>query len=258
MKHLARLILTLLLVAGAYGQIPSNMTGIKIKESSFDPQTRTVTLAFINDSVSDITAWAYCVRTQNAAVGKPEHGYCTTIDPLSVVIDYKIEAQKRPRLLEPDCPMCRLIHPGQQHVLSFAYPQFTEIVSAKIEIVLVAYSDGSVEVAPEQEGNTAVGELTARRQQELEVSQTVLGMGQRILADSGNPHPAAAMIEQLKTAGDSRLAGITESFKKPEKHQGNDREFIPNAEREYLTGFVAEQQVRAAMYSRHQIKAVSK
>jgi len=251
-KFISGVMLNLLLAAVACAQSTSTLKGIRIKGSSFDPQSYTVKLAFINDSVSDITAWGYCVLTDNSTPGKPEHGYCTMIDPAYTVIDHKIEVKKRPFLPEPDCPMCRFLHPGQEHVLSFDLSQFPEIAAARIEINLIAYSDGSAEILPGRHGKYALKQLTDSRRQMLEVDRKVVEIGKQVLSDSNNQHPVAAMIREL--AKDSRMAGILEWLKKPEWHKGNEREYVPENEREYLAGFVAEHEVWVAMLVQQQIK----
>src|SRR6266704_3441018 len=83
MQRICRLILLALLAlslgSAAWGQdqkaqfnvIPptqpaSTIKGIKITESGFDPETKTLKLAFMNDSAADITAYHYCFTILSA------------------------------------------------------------------------------------------------------------------------------------------------------------------------------------------------
>jgi hypothetical protein len=245
-------LVSLLLVTVACAQSAPNLKGIKVKESSFDLQTHVVRLTFINDSIDEITAWDYCVQTVNSSREKPEHGYCTLVDPSYTVIDHKIELKTRPLLPEPDCAMCRFIHPGEAHVLSADLSQFPEIVTARIEINLLAFSDGGVEIASNRRGKIARQQLRARRQQLLEINRKAVEIAKEALADSNNPHPVASVIGKL--SDDRKMEAIVEWLKKPEWHLGNEHQYVPEKEREYLARFVAEHEAWIAILLQHQIK----
>src|SRR2546421_11300610 len=69
------------------GQTPA-IKGVKIKKSTFDPQTKKVELVFINDRAADITAYHYCliVESTDPEMSRRE---CELIDTLSSVLDWK-------------------------------------------------------------------------------------------------------------------------------------------------------------------------
>ena len=256
MKCLRVIVLLLLAVAATHGQPVANIKGIKILSSTFDPSTRTAKLVFVNDSAKNITAWGYCVRVQNSAPGLSSHSFCTLIDPLITVIEEKIEMTKRPYLHEADCSVCRFVHPGEEKLLSSDFSAVPEVIGAEIEINLIAYGDGTAEALSNREGQQTLDDLTRRRQGALEVTQRVISIAQSILADSSNHHPAAAMIVELKTGstGDAGLAGALDDFKKPERRRGNNREFIPDNEREYVERYLAEQRIWSAELIKNQIR----
>jgi hypothetical protein len=249
----SKILLLMLLAVAVHGQSASTIHGIKVTSpSTFDAQTRTVKLTFMNDSPANITAWGYCVSGQNAPGQTVSHNFCTLVDPLVTVIWYKIESTKRPFLPEPDCPMCRLVHPGQEMTLSASFPPDT--VDARIDVTLIAFEGGSVEATPQAADASEVSELnqlTANRKAGLKYRMIWIDMGNRILADPNDQHPAATMIGKL--ASDPAMADMLRQFKRPEHNQGNDREFIPENERDYLQQFVAEQRIWAAELAKNQV-----
>ena len=206
MKHLARLILTLLLVAVACSQTPRdqaprpNIRGIKIiKESSFDPQTHTVKLTFMNDSTSDITAYGYQIITTNNSL---LHGGSTVKDILGLAIDDKLDRRYRPWLPEG---YDHLIHPGQSCEISENL-SFQAVTNAEIRITLIAYSDGFAEVADER----AFKWLRKQRAERARPAKKIVEIGNQILAHANNDHPLLTLSQRLdeitdKTVGPRHL-----------------------------------------------------
>lgn len=230
--------------------------GIKIESSGFDPASRVVKLVFINDSPIDITAWGYCIHAQTAPGSAVRHGFCTLVDSLPTVIGHRIELQKRPALPEPECHGCQLIHPGQEESIALDFSAFPEVIGATVQLNLIAYSGGKYELVPDQAGEAALHDLAGRRQAHLRVTQGILEVGRRVLADSSDPHPATTMIQAIQTTNDPGMAPVLESFKRPERRAGNDQEFVPGNERDYVQRFVKDEEIWADQLLRNQIKEV--
>jgi hypothetical protein len=90
----------------------------------------------------------------------------------------------------------------------------------------------------------------------LELTQEVRDLGNRILADPTDQHPAVTMINELQSRSRNVpwLEAALRNFKKPEWRHGNNKEFIPDNQRDYLGKFVAEQAMKAAEFSKYQLK----
>lgn len=251
-------LLSILAVGQVGGSAPSvtqtPIKGVKIKSASFDAQTRVATLAFINDSPADITAWGYCIKAQTAPGSLVRHDFCTSIDALPTVAASRIEQRKKPFVAMPHCHGCDVIHPGQEETISFDVSGYPDVIGASIELNLVAFSNGTSSVARDDAGKLALRALTQSRRESLRAVQSAIETARAVLADRSDTHPAATMIRQLEATGDPALASLIESFKKPDKAKGDDREFIPEKEREYLLQFVKDQEMRAVLFSGNQIK----
>ena len=128
------------------------------------------------------------------------------------------------------------------------------MVDAEIGPAFIVYSDGRYERADGQYGAEAVRDVAQQRQAQLFVTQKVIGMGETILKDVNDFHPALTMIHSLEMAGDPNFAAALDSLKKPQKRMANEREFISENEREYLAAFIKDQRLRAAVLSQNQIK----
>jgi hypothetical protein len=255
MKYVS-ILLVCLIAFTAHGQPTPAIRGIKVISLAFDQRSHTAKLAFINDSSANITAWGYCVKAQNAPGNTVSHNFCTFVDPLGTVIEHKIELTKRPFLPELNCPTCDVIHPGQEKVLSADFSQWPEVIDAKIEVNLVAYADGTIETLANADSQRELHDIIRGRQGLLQTKQKVVQIGQSILADASNQHPASAMIRELESRvpNEPGLSETLRNFKRPEWHQGNAREFIPANEQDYLKRFVAEQQTWVSELSKNQIK----
>jgi hypothetical protein len=255
LQHIVALAL-LCLIAFAHGQPTSAIRGIKVISSAFDQRSHTAKLVFINDASANITAWGYCVKAQNASGNTVSHNFCTFVDPLGTVIEHKIELTKRPFLPELNCPTCDVTHPGEEQVLSADFSRWPEVIDGKIELNLVAYADGTIETLANSDAQAELRDITRGRQGLLQTKQKIVQIGESILADTSNQHPASAMIRELESRvpNEPGLSETLRNFKRPEWHQGNDKEFIPANEQDYLKRFVAEQQVWISELSKNQIR----
>jgi hypothetical protein len=254
-----------LLSISALGQSPAQgltslqtpIHGIKIFSSSFDAKTQTAKLDFMNDSPSDITAWGYCLKTQNVKGDNVEHGGCREVETLGPVISRQVQEQITNKAMIGDCPDCHVLHPGEHKTLSVDFSSGT-VATAEIEIKLIIYGNGRVETNG-NEGLRMQQEFATRRQGALNRFQELVEIGQGILADTSNQHPTVAMIEELqrRIPAEPELGGVLHDFKRPGWRKANDAEFVPEDEHGYLQKFVAEQQMKAAELSKHQIAGVN-
>jgi len=246
----------------AFGQNPDNASppqdpfhGIKIVSSRLDTSTspQTVQLDFINDSRNNITAWAYCVYAEKVDDSDPRQSFCTLVDPTSVVVDNTVQGNLNPKYLFGDCPSCHFVHLGEHQVLSATFS--VPVKSAEIQINLIAYSNGQVEVSG-PEGSYNRQHLVVQREGRLKEALKLSDIGKSILADSTDQHPVVRMINELqsRSKNDPFLQSALGLFKKPEWRLGNDKEFIPADERAYLSKLVVEQEMRVAEFSKYQIK----
>jgi len=232
--------------------------GIKIVSSSFDPLTspQKVQLDFINDSASNITAWGFCVKAEKTRDNDPSQGFCRLIDVMPVVVDREVQERITREENPADCPDCHFVHPGEQKILSYSFG--FPVRSAKIEINLIAYSNGKVEISG-PEGSPQLKAIISYRQQDLRQAQHLIDIGKKILTDSTNPHPAVSMIDELQNRGKSEpfFADQLDDFKKPERRKGNYKEFLPEDEHGYLSKFVLEQEMKAVEFAKYLIPEVS-
>lgn len=233
--------------------------GIRISSSKFDPTTspQTVQLDFINDSPNNLTAWAYCVYADKVKESDPSQGLCTMIDVVGVEVDRQVQEKITLKTNPADLPTYHFVHPGEHKILSasFALP----VISANVQIKLLAYSDGTVERSSDDWGTNYFQQLALERKAWLETTQEVVSMGKKILADATNPHPAQTMINQLQNRTKEPGMDYTLHFlKRPGWRHGNDKEFIPEDERDYLTKFVAEREMQANEYSKYLVREVQR
>jgi hypothetical protein len=230
---------------------------IKIFASSFDSTTQTATLDFMNDSASDITAWGYCMKTENLKSDNVEHGGCREVETLGPVIERRVQEQATGKPMVGDCPDCHVLHPGEHKIILTSFSE-GPVAKAEIEIKLIIYANGRVETSG-NEGLRMQKDFATRRQNALNRFQELVEIGQGILADEANQHPAVAMIEELQSriSREPELTAPLHDFKRPEWRKAKDTEFIPKDERGYLQKFVAEQQTKAVELSKHQIPGVN-
>src|SRR5262245_13419491 len=93
-----KLLVVLFLAAAACGQT-ADIHGIKIKESGFDAQAKTLSLTFINDRAADITAYHYCF-TVLSTDSRQTRQQCEVIDALTAFLEMQADKKARPWLPE--------------------------------------------------------------------------------------------------------------------------------------------------------------
>ena len=276
MKYLAKLTIISLLAAAACGQPASKIKGIKIKESTFDPQTKIAKLIFINDSAAQITAWTYCAHVTQIPGNYPSHGSCSMTDSSVSVVNYKITLKTFPKAPEWRCGGCQPIHPGQDYTLEANFGSFPEVTNSNIELVMAVFSDGTW--SANEQGKPWLEGLASGRRHSLQVAQKLIEMGNKILTDPNDKNPVVTMLAEMKlknhlastplsrkpegvTYHDASGKELTEipldadtlDLMRPERRKGDNREFIPENQREYLQAFLQEQQMRVDYLTKNQI-----
>jgi hypothetical protein len=256
---------------------PATLNGIKIKESTFDPQTKTAKLTFINDSPKDIITWASCTHVTQAPGDYPKHGTCSMIDSTVSVVNYQITKNIFPSAPEWNCGGCQPIHPGQDYTLAANFGSFPEVTSSTIELIMVVFSGGTW--SANEQGKGWLRGLASGNKQSLVISRQLLEIGNKILADPNDKNPVTTMIAAMKershligtswfsvkagngvTYQDSLGKELTEppdeylrDFMRPEWRKGNNREFIPEDQRKHLQTFLQEQQMWVDYLTKNQI-----
>lgn len=264
----SKVLLLVLLGVAAYGRsligayaaiaIPQNQFhGITAVTSRFDSSTspQNVRLDFINDSPSNITAWAYCVYADKVKDSDPNQGFCTMTDATAYEIDRQVQEKITLQTNPGDLPTYHFVHPGEHKTISasFALP----VSTASIQIKLIAYSDGTAETSPDEKGTSYFTELLQGREAMVKLNQDLVNMGQKILGDATDPHPAQTMIAELQNrANEWGMDNTLHLFKRPEWRQGNDKEFVSQDESGYLRKFVAEREMKATEFSRYLMRGV--
>jgi hypothetical protein len=190
---------------GAYGQSSTAIKGVRVLSSTFDPQTRTVKVIFINDSPADITAYgvflekSYQNNQRAAWTGGAAWGRDFVRPAAHQPIDTKQGA--RPRSNQP-------IHPGQTAEESSDLSGEKDLVDASMRIDMVAYSDGTAEV----ENEVTFRRLLISRQADLLAARKAAEIGTSVLSNKGNS-PLATLTARLREA---RAMVPATSFKGPE------------------------------------------
>jgi hypothetical protein len=230
-----------------------SIQGIRIKTESFDPQTRVATLAFINDSRADITAWGYCVVAQTAPGSVTKHDFCTAIDSIPSLGDVRVEQSRKPLAATAQCNGCDVIHPGQEQTVTFDFSSSPDVLAASVELNLLAFSDGRT-ITTDTAGKAALGRLIRSRSENLRALQNVVTAVQGALADPNDAHPAATAIARLESTRDAALLGAAERLRKSARAGEAAGESTSVSERESLHQFVEEQQIRTALFASYQIK----
>jgi hypothetical protein len=197
------------------------------------------------------------MRIEKLKSDDPDHGGCREVETLGPVMDRQFQEQITGKPIVGDCPDCHVLHPGEHKTISVDLSQMP-VASAKIEVDLIIYANGKVE-ATGNSGLSMQQDFATRRQNALNTFQELVEIGEDILSDASNQHPTATMTEELQSRipAEPGLAGILHDFKRPEWRKGKDTVFIPKDERDYLQKFVAEQQMKAAELSKHQIAGVN-
>ena len=223
-------------------QPTSTLKGIKITESGFDPETKTLKLAFMNDRAADITAYHYCFMIMSA---NPEIAgeQCKLIDALKSVLTMRAEKWNPAiKLVGPDG---NFVHPGEIREIIERIGWNDSIYSGSIYIDEVAWSDGTFE-GP---GQFIIAERTAELREREFVSKTIRGA----LSSGLGPELVASVISTLQTALRQEeqhpqkddwgkraevLYDAIHHLEQPERHKGNTEKFIPANQSEFLSQFL--------------------
>jgi hypothetical protein len=222
------------------GTTSAQMAGIKvIKPSSFDPADKTVSLTFINDDPNDITALAYCIDVQNKPSSTVQHSGCVTEELLPAVVENSIKYQGRSISAGP-----HFVRPGQERVLHNSYTGMEDVAGAHIEVVFVAFSDGTTQSA-DGRADFDLRVITQTRATALRQNLAILAHAEAVLQDASDAHPAATLLNRLSADSMTKGSQVMDRLK---VGGGTD-------ERDYIQKFVAEQQYRVNELSKHQIKA---
>lgn len=252
--------------------------GIVIKESSFDPQTKTAKLTFINDRAADITAWTYCVHVTQIPASAVSLGSCNSIDTSTSVINRKILLKENPMTPEWRCSGCNAIRPGQELALQTSFGNDPQVAKVTIEVVMIVFSDGTW--SANEQGKSWLQSLAESRRVGLQITQQIIAMGTRILNDPQDKNPAFTMLAKMKdrshlagTVWEAKrppegvthtdesgavldtmpLDGDTVHFMRPDWRKGDKREYVPQNQAEYLRKFLAEQQIQLEYFTKNQI-----
>ena len=235
----------------------TRIRGIKVFSSHFDPSTETATLDFMNDSAFNITAWGYCVKTEKLKSEDPAHGGCQQTDTLPMVVERQVTEQLTRKRVTWDCPDCHVIHPGEHKIISVDFSS-ARVAAAVIDMKLVVYANGKIET----NGSIGLGmeqRLAKQRQSALTTLKELLDMGDSILRNRSDEHPATTMLEELRTkaSADPRYDGLFVKFKLPGMSTSDSSEATFKDERGYLQNFVTERKLQVAEFAKNQLAEVN-
>jgi hypothetical protein len=253
-------LLTLLLLAAAACGQTADIHGIKIKQSGFDGKTMTLSLTFINDRAADVTAYHYCFKAI-AADPKQTSEHCELIDALTTVLEVQADKRARPGLnFTLLSPRDNVVHPGQERSIEQGIA-WSGVIGGSMSIDAVAWSDDTFQGAAEP----IIAERTAELQERQFVSRTISDS----LSGSREPMVAYAIeifqqeLQKSRAKNDACspcqekreyvLMDAIFHLQQPERHKGNDKEFVPANQREFLNQF----QVRYDSFSEEQAKHVN-
>lgn len=185
----------LAITIGASGQSSTAIKGVKILSSNFDPQTHIAKLIFKNDSHTDITAYGVFIQKhyQNSQGAKWTSSAAWGRDFVRPAAYNQIETRKRFTL--PALPN-QPIHPGLTAEESSDLSGEQNLVSASIQIDMVAYSNGTAEV----ENEVTFQRLLISRRADLLAAKKAAEIGTSVLSNKGDPHPCATLIARLREA----------------------------------------------------------
>lgn len=246
-----------LLAAAACGQT-TDIPGIKIKASSFDAQTKTLSLTFINDRAADITAYHYCYTVLSTDSNETWQK-CEVIDALTTDLEMKAARKARPWLPEITFshPSENVVHPGEERRIEEQRMSNSTTVSGSISIDAVAWADDTLEGTAEP----IIEERTAELQERQFVSRTVRdslsGAGPMMIASA-----LAALQQELQEAEKDRcfacqlkrtraLMNAILHLKQPERHLGKDKEYVPDDQSKFLKEFLARHDSLTAEHAKH-------
>jgi hypothetical protein len=247
----------LFLAAAAFGQT-TDIHGIKIKESSFDAQARTLSLTFINDRAADIIAYHYCFTVLSTDSNQTRQ-QCEVIDALTTDLEMKAARKARPGLPEITflAPSENVVHPGEERRIEERIPWSGIFIGGSIAIDAVAWSDDTFEGAAEP----IIEERTAELQERQFVSRTVRdslsGAGPMMIASA-----IAALQHEFQEAEKDRCFACQTKrmrvvmnailhLKQPERHMGKEKEYVPDDQSKFLEQFLARHDSLTAEHAKH-------
>jgi len=250
--------------AGRFRVIPPTapaLHGIKVLESGFDPETKTLKLVFLNDRAADITAYHYCYMIQSANP-RVAGEQCQLVDALDAVLTMRVE--KWPPGTKLLGPAASFIHPGEKREIEEQIGWNDSIYGGSIYVDEVAWSDSAVE-GP---GQFIVAERTAELKEREFVSNTV----KDALAGGLEPMLMASIITTLKetlqqerqhgyekdhcdACAGERLTVLVDaiySLEHPGRYSGrSDDKFVPANQSEFLNQFLIRHQSFSEETSKH-------
>jgi len=243
-------------------QARPTIQGIKIVESSFDPETKTARLVFVNARNTDITAYHYCSTVLSTSPGITGEE-CQLLDALRAVL--QMRAEKWPPGTSLTGPGQNVVHPGERRVIEEQIGG-KGVYGGSIYIDEVAWLDDTFE-GPSQ---IIIAERTAELKERVFVSNTV----KDALSSHLEPMLMASVITTLKTELQQErqhgydkdhcgpcmekrltvLGDAIDSLEHPGRYTGRANEkFVPDNQSEFLTQFL----VRHDSFSEETSKHVS-
>lgn len=252
MRRLKIATLALCLIGiSAYAQ---SFKGIKIISSTFDQKTRQAKLVFVNDTPNNITAIGQCVHTENWPDDMIGHGACILRDATLNEIYKDVTSSMRGRSREemPDFTDYNFVHPGEEKTLTWDYSGEPGVANASIDITLLAYSDGTVELGPQKIAADDLADLIGGRRAALDEFQGILEICQRILSHADDKSPLATMVQEMEDRAEKE-PWLKRTLKQLKDPAANGRHVTPGQERQFLAHYALEQQHWIAQLTKHQI-----
>lgn len=258
------LALSVLMNSATWGQA-INITGIKVIESGFNPETKTLKLVFINDRADDITAYHYCFKIVSTDP-KQTRENCQLLDPLRLVLQMRADKKARPWIGEMTFsgPGENFVHPGEKRIIEEQIGFNDTIYDGSIYIDEVAWSDDTFE-GPSK---LIIQERMADSKEREFVRETV----KHALASGLAPLLITSVITTLQAALQQELHHGTDedrcnacsekrmnvlynalySLEHPGWYSGRgDEKFIPNDQEEFLNEFLSRHEAFSAEISKH-------
>lgn len=243
---------TIAIVTAAGGQTVPTITGIKIKKSTFDSQTKKVELDFVNDRAADITAYHYCLNVESTDP-KISGRECALIDTLSAVLDWKANMKDSRDMVNSlsnlcSMPQCNVVHPGQERTIG-KHIGYRGVFNVTVVIDLVSWSDNTFDGEAAQ-----MQALIAERSAQLQVHRFAANTIKDVLANQPEPMLVTSAIVALqmeqertpivkisdntdrRTMRKDAIGLVIDSLRKPESSKGSAAKYVPENQREFLNG----------------------
>ncbi len=213
--------------------------GIVIKESSFDPQTKTVKLTFINDRPRDLTAYHYCISVQSTDPDSNRRD-CVLIDTADYTNRWNADLRRRPYLAKFDradaCsnPNCNPVHPGQERVITTEVGG-NRVFSATVTIDMVAWDDQTYQGSSKQL-QVLINDRKTSMNTHLMVAKTIreaLELPEPLMMD----HVLQTIEREHKDSEFPKnvdLMVVLGELRQPNREKGDLNEGAPEKPREFL------------------------